>query len=148
VDDGTTTIGWMYINTEYFSYTLEDTFREEKIMHKTRIPKGNYTLGFNEYLTKKTESYQKRFKPWFKYHLHVKNVKGYTGIYIHPGATHEHTSGCLLISDSIVIEDAQTFFNNSRNTYKKLYLELSDYINNGIKVRIVYYDENWINKLN
>jgi hypothetical protein len=145
-DDGTTTLGWLYINNRYFCYTLEDTHREEKIKHKTRIPAGEYALDFNKNLTGLTKKYRDRYD-WFTYHLHIKKVPNYTGVYIHSGATHEHTSGCLLVSKGLVVTDEKTYFNQSRDTFKKLYLELSEYFSQGTKARIIYYDENWIKNL-
>lgn len=93
----TYTIGHLYINGEYFSDTLEDVDRgltndmsEEqikkiKVYGKTAIPKGTYKVEVT-------------YSPKFKRYLPILlNVKGFSGIRIHSGNTHEDTLGCLLV---------------------------------------------------
>lgn len=93
----TYTIGHLYINGEYFSDTLEDVDRglindmseEEikkiKIYGRTAIPKGTYKVEVT-------------YSPKFKRHLPLLiGVKGFTGIRIHSGNSHEDTLGCLLV---------------------------------------------------
>lgn len=146
-DDGKTTIGWLYLNGKYFCYTLEDTYREVKVKNETRIPSGTYKVSFNKYDTKKTLQYREQCAPWFTYHLHLKNVPNFQGIYIHSGGTYKHTSGCLLVSDRIVTSSDVPFFTNSKNTFERLYKILSEKLNSGEKVRIVIYDEKWTSNL-
>lgn len=91
------TIGHLYINGEYFSDTLEDVDRgltndmseEEikkiKVYGKTAVPTGRYKVEVT-------------YSPKFKRYLPILlNVKGYTGIRIHSGNSHEDTLGCLLV---------------------------------------------------
>lgn len=91
------TIGDLYINGEYFSDTLEDVDRglssdmseEEikkiKVYGRTAIPKGTYKVEVT-------------YSPKFKRYLPILlNVKGFSGIRIHSGNTHEDTLGCLLV---------------------------------------------------
>lgn len=100
IDDGETTLGLLFLRNKFFAYTLEDTFRTEKIKHQTRIPAGKYTLDFNKQLTPKTEDYRDRM-PWFDFHLEIKEVPNFSHIYIHIGNNHQHTSGCILIADGV-----------------------------------------------
>lgn len=93
----TYTIGHLYIDGEYFSDTLEDTDRglssdmsEEqikkiKVYGKTAIPKGTYKVEVT-------------YSPKFKRYLPILlDVKGFSGIRVHSGNTHEDTLGCLLV---------------------------------------------------
>lgn len=74
-------------------YTCEDAFREVqgkpvqdwKIPSMTAIPMGNYRVII---------TYSQRFKKHLPLLL---DVKGFTGIRIHAGNTHEDTEGCILI---------------------------------------------------
>lgn len=90
-------IGHLYINGDYWSDVLEDADRgltddmsEEqikkiKIYGKTAIPTGRYKVEVT-------------YSPKFKRYLPILlNVKGFTGIRIHSGNTHEDTLGCLLV---------------------------------------------------
>ncbi|MEM6737949.1 MAG: DUF5675 family protein [Bacteroidota bacterium] len=142
-DNGETTLGLLFIDDKYFCYTLEDTFREVKVKGKTRIPRGTYTLDFNRQDTPLTLRYRKT-RPWFHYHLHVKNVKGFERIYIHSGSTHEHTEGCLLVAKSIHANSAQKIIYNSKVTFEELYKKLKKRLDNGERIRIKYYDEDFL----
>lgn len=142
IDDGETTLGLLFYDDEFFCYTLEDTYREVKIMEETRIPEGTYEVGFNKADTKLTLKYRKS-RPWFKYHLHVKNVPNYTGVYIHVGNTNTHTAGCLLVADSITDNNTETTIYNSKEAFKRLYLKLKPLIDDNIPVRIRYFNEDW-----
>lgn len=143
-DDGETTLGLLYVNNEFFSYTLEDTYRKVKIAGKTRIPAGTYELGFMEADTPLTLKYRKTRSPWFTYHLHVKKVPNYTGIYIHSGSTHEHTDGCLLVASNIQASDSKKMIYNSRKTFEILYKMLAPKLREGQKMRIKYLDEHFL----
>jgi len=147
-DDGTTTIGLLYLNGFFYCYTLEDTYREIKIASQTRIPAGKYTIDFIRHDTDLTKKYRKLFPDWFLYHLEIQNVPGFTGVYIHSGGDHTHTAGCLLVSDSLTVKDENKFLTNSKNTFQKLYTYLRQEIEKGTNVRLIVRDEAWFAKLN
>lgn len=142
-DDGETTLGLFFLDGKFFCYTLEDTYRKVKIKGKTRIPSGTYNVDFNRSDTSLTLKYRKT-RPWFHYHLHVKKVPGFTGIYIHSGSTHEHTEGCLLVASSITSNDSKNMIYNSKVTFEKLYKILKQKIDDGKRVRIKYFDEDFL----
>ena len=107
------TEGKLYIDGVYFCDTLEDTDRELyqitdewiiksiKVYGKTCIPYGTYKVIL---------SISNRFK---KLMPEVLNVKGFTGIRIHSGNTHQDTSGCILVGtksgDGIITKSRKTF---------------------------------------
>jgi hypothetical protein len=146
-DDGQTTVGLMYLNGQYYCYTLEDTHRDEKIAGHTRIPAGIYTLDFNRADTPLTLKYRNNFSDWFTYHIEIKAVPNFQGVYIHSGGDHTHTAGCLLVSDSLSMSAKSTFLSNSRTTYKRLYTYLSQALLNGTPVQLIIHDEAWVNAL-
>ena len=88
----THTHGKLFVNNEFYCYTLEDTDRklEEggiKIPHETAIPLGTYNVLIN-------------MSPRFKKRLPlVNNVPGFSGIRIHPGNSANDSSGCILVGD-------------------------------------------------
>lgn len=82
------TIGKMFINGEFFCYTLEDKVREVKIQNETAIPSGTYKVIVD---------YSNRFQ---KDMPHVLNVQGFSGIRIHSGNTDKDTEGCILLGDT------------------------------------------------
>jgi hypothetical protein len=83
----TTTIGKMYLNGEYFGYTLEDVNRDVKIKHQTCIPAGLYKVVL---------TVSNRFKRLMPLLIDVPNFKG---IRIHGGNTHKNTSGCPMVAE-------------------------------------------------
>ena len=98
LDDGFTSLGLIFFEKKFFAYTLEDTFRSEKIAGKTRIPAGTYQISFLRQDTPLTKEYRQRFS-WFTYHLELNNVPNFSNIYIHIGNTHANTEGCILVAD-------------------------------------------------
>ena len=87
------TIGHLYINNKYFCDTLEDKVRqldsiEDKIKHKTAIPKGKYKV---------VVTMSPRFKRLLPLLL---NVPFFEGIRIHRGNNENDTSGCILIGEN------------------------------------------------
>ncbi len=105
----TETLGTMYINDNFFCYTLEDYDRKlkqsqdedfiktNKIQKLTAIPSGTYRVIL---------SISNRFK---KLMPEVLNVKGFAGIRIHGGNTHENTEGCILIAKNRFIDKPSSF---------------------------------------
>lgn len=115
-----TTVSVIYVDGNYQDFILEDIDRdltsemtvmeilEIKVKGKTAIPAGRYLVTIN---------YSNRFKR--KMPL-LSNVKGFAGIRIHPGNTHENTDGCLLpgTTKSLTVGDYQV--GSSRLAYTKL----------------------------
>lgn len=146
-DDGETTIGLLYIENQFYCYTIEDTDREEIIRGQTRIPSGEYTVSFNPVNTDYVKTYRAK-NDWFDYPIMLNDVPNFAGIYIHNGGTHVDTRGCILVSDSLTVGDRTTTFTNSRETFRKFYEFVSQHLNSGTDVRIVIHDENRIANLN
>jgi hypothetical protein len=147
-DDGSTTVGLLYLNGFFYCYTLEDAHRDVKIAGNTRIPSGKYEVDFNRAETDLTIKYRNNYPEWFTYHLEIKNIPGFRGVYIHNGGTHQDTEGCILVSDSMSVSDTAKSLTNSRNTFKRLYTYLKEEIEKGTKVRLIIRDEAWFAKLN
>jgi len=98
-DNGNSTLGLLFIDNEFFCYTLEDEFREVKVKGETRIPSGTYQLIINNDLTGLTEKYRKKYN-WFKNHIQLKDVSGFNNVYIHVGNYETNTDGCILLGNS------------------------------------------------
>jgi hypothetical protein len=117
------TLGTLFINNDFFCYTLEDADRgldqgmsiaeihANKKYGKTAIPTGLYTFAM-EYSPK-----FKRIMPT------VKDVKGFTGIRMHPGNTEEDTMGCILVGSWYGPNNVK----DSSTTFDELVAELYKY---------------------
>ena len=145
IDDGETTLGLMYLDGNFFCYALEDTFRKEKISGKTRIPAGTYAILFNKNLTELTQKYRARSytKGWFTWHLHLQDVPGFQGIYIHPGKNTDWTEGCILVSDELHSEGGRKKLLNPEGAFERLYKKLASDLDSEVPVRIRVQDELW-----
>lgn len=104
-DSGIATIGKLCINGEFECFTLEDTHRDVKIKHETRIPAGIYEIklrlfgGHHERYSKHSnESIRKTHKGM----LWLQDVPNFTDILIHIGNSHKDTSGCILVGRNYV----------------------------------------------
>jgi hypothetical protein len=117
------TIGELFVNQQFFCYTLEDTCRqmlgkpvkEWKVYAKTAIPAGSYPVIID---------FSSRFKVEMP---HVLDVEGFSGIRIHPGNSAKDTEGCILVGAS----RSTDFVGMSRNTYEKLMDRLEAAYNRG-----------------
>ena len=110
------TIGKLFINGEYFCDTLEDTDRllanamptsqiqSAKRKGTTAIPTGRYMMELT-------------LSPRFGRTLPILiGVKGFDGIRIHRGNTHEDTDGCILVGENKAVGKVL----NSANTENRL----------------------------
>jgi len=82
----THTPGELFVNGEFFCFTLEDQDRVGlKVKGETAIPEGTYKI---------TITWSKRFLKWM---LLINDVPGFDGIRIHKGMIAGDTEGCLLV---------------------------------------------------
>jgi hypothetical protein len=91
----TTTGGMMYLNGEFFCYTLEDVVRARgvKIKHETAIQAGIYDV---------VVTMSGRFKRMMPL---LKEVPMFSGIRIHGGNTHKNSSGCILVAKNRINDE-------------------------------------------
>lgn len=134
IKDDYCTIGRLYIDGVYFCDTLEDTDRGlsddmtideikyRKVYSKTAIPTGTYKVIPTESNYTKSHNWYQSTKLGSKMLL-LYGVKGFSGILIHCGNTHEDTAGCILVG-----KKQGKMIVDSRKTYLKLLnmLDFSD----------------------
>lgn len=105
---------------EFECFTLEDEYREIKVPDETRIPAGTY-----EIILRAAGTLHNKYAALYNWHrgmLWLQDVPNFTWIYIHPGNTDLHTSGCILVGDgcnSNVV--ARGNITNSLTAYQRLY---------------------------
>jgi hypothetical protein len=136
--DKESTQGLMALRGDFLCHTLEDQFQAgAKVMHETRIPEGIYQVGLMNALTDMTKRYRAKFG-WFDFHLHVKDVPGFTSIYIHIGNDDDDTSGCILVADRAVNDpkDYASTVESSTTAYQRLYAAVRDAIRRGEQVTL------------
>jgi len=122
-------------------YSLEDEYRKEKVSKDTRIPAGFYEIVINKAETPLTLKYRQRY-PWFKFHLMLKNVPGFTGIYIHSGKNDDWTDGCITVGDNVnnnSIGNGEIV--NSAACFQRLYTEIYNHLEGGGLSHIEIRDE-------
>lgn len=98
------TIGELYVDGEFFCYTLEDKVRDVKIKAETAISTGMYKVIL---------TMSNRFKKVLPLLVDVVN---FTGIRIHNGNTKHHTEGCILVG----LTKSKDFIGMSRIAMNKL----------------------------
>jgi hypothetical protein len=93
-----TTIGELYLNDTFFSYTLEDTVRAPgiKVHGETAIPEGEYKIQITPSNRFKRDL-PMVFTECNGYEL-INGGISFKGIRFHGGNTHENTEGCILIA--------------------------------------------------
>lgn len=148
-DDSKSTLGLLFKKIDvggvaklhYFSDTLEDEFRDIKVMHETRIPAGIYELKIRKEDTALTIKHRKSYGSWFKYHIEITGIKNFTGVYVHAGNTDADTSGCLLLGHGSTKINGVQSINNSLLAVKEWYGQVYDHLDHGGKAFIEFRDE-------
>tara|TARA_B100000287_G_C20325049_1_gene659411 strand:+ start:159 stop:683 length:525 start_codon:yes stop_codon:yes gene_type:complete len=133
------TNGMLFIDGEFECYTLEDEYRDVKVMGETCIPEGTYNVelrtegGFHSRYTAKYGDFHKGM-------LWVKDVPNFEYILIHTGNTDEHTAGCLLLGETSQDLDRgkDGFIGASTVAYKKAYPKILKELQAGKLVTIEY----------
>ena len=105
-------IGVLYIDNVRFCETLEDTDRglssempvgkinQLKLYGVTAIPRGRYRVVLSVSQKFKTKTWAKKYGGLVPELL---DVKGYSGVRIHPGSNASSTSGCPLVGRNKVV---------------------------------------------
>ena len=134
--NSTHTDGLLFIDDKFECFTLEDTYREQKVKGETRIPNGTYKVelrevgGFhNKYLAKYGDTFHKGM-------LWVKDVPNFEYILIHVGNTQKNTEGCLLVGSTA--DKDKSFIGASGNAYKDFYPKVIAAFENNEEVTITY----------
>lgn len=125
------TVGRLYIDDEFFCNTMEDTdrgldqdmqdfmIRSKKIPSRTAVPTGRYKVLMNTVSPKFSQ------KPFYMQVCNgkvprLKDVKGFEGILIHCGNTHQHSGGCILVGKNTI----KGKLTDSQETFKNLYAQM------------------------
>lgn len=126
----TYTIGNLYVNNRFFSNTLEDKDRglsdsmplgriaKAKVYGETAVPTGTYGVRMTYSSKFATRAWARRYNGKVPELL---NVKGFSGVRVHPGNTAKDTLGCVLLGKNT----AKGMVSQSTSYYYKL---LDDYI--------------------
>lgn len=128
---------------KFMAFSLEDQHRDVKVKGDTRIPAGRYRLMIRKDETPLTLKHRKVYETWFKYHIEVTGVPGFTGIYWHAGNDELDTSGCQLFGDSVVSHYVQPKnpLLSSMNAIKRIYSEVYPLLEKGEEVWVEIRDE-------
>jgi len=118
--DEDTTISRVMVDGQFVCFSLEDEYREEKVVGETRIPAGTYRV------TLRTEGgfhqrYAKRFSEFHRGMLHIRDVPNFEFILIHCGNTDEDTAGCLLVGSQANTDPGNMSVISSTVAYRKFY---------------------------
>jgi len=120
-DDGVSTIGNLYINSKLACFTLEDSHHDIKILGKTRIPAGFYSIELRKE-GGMHQRYLKKFPDMHRGMIWIKNVPGFTYVYLHIGNDEDDTLGCVLVGNELVSNvNRDGKLHDSTTCYKTIY---------------------------
>ena len=131
VDTGDETLGKLFLGKVFLCYTLEDTYRRVKIMHKTRILAGIYKLALRAYGGHYRRYVKKFVDLAHRGMIQVLGIKRFTDILFHIGNSKKDTSGCILVGEDYREEDGRFYLVNSTVAYKEIYPIIRDLIEKG-----------------
>ena len=117
------TLGELFINGEFFCYTLEDPVRPArvKVPGDTAIPVGAYRVTIER-------------SPTFRMltpRLH--NVPGFEGVLIHPGNGPQDTRGCVLVGFAKLPSGVKIY--KSQDAFEALMVKLLDAASSTLTIR-------------
>lgn len=145
-DDGTSTHGLLSMLIDrkppllprysFQCYTLEDTYRAEKIKGRTRIPAGRYELTLYK-SPRFDDQYRKMFPGSHHGMLLLNNVPGFEGVLIHLGNDAADTAGCLLVG----LRAETGMVTQSKLAYERIYPPIATELTAGRNVWIQIRDE-------
>ena len=108
-------------------YTLEHLPRAKKIMKRTGIPAGCYTLGY------RWSSKRGRKMPF------VENVPDFRGIMLHTGNSLADTQGCILLGDTTDV--TYNMILDSRRAFQRFMRWFAPQITNDEEIVINIYNK-------
>ena len=115
------TLGLLYLNGQFFCFTLEDCFRVVKVDGITRIPEGRYQIKFRKDDSPLTARYRAKYE-WFDWHLELQNVPDFEHVYLHVGNVPDDTDGCILTGDTAENNQvAPAFIGKSASAFRRVY---------------------------
>ncbi len=131
IDTGDETLGKLYLDKKFLCYTLEDTYRNEKVMHKTRILAGIYKLALRAF----GGHYQRYIKKFVdiahRGMIQVLDVLRFTDILLHIGNSKDDTSGCILLGEDYKEVDGRFYLVSSTKAYVRVYPIIRDLLESG-----------------
>ena len=88
--------------------------------------------------TNLTKKYRAKYPDWFRKHLHITNIPGFTSVYLHVGNNEKHTAGCVLVADQAYLDpkDFASTQSYSIQGFKDFYLRVCDALDRGEPVTI------------
>lgn len=142
------TLGAMYSvssigDKTFLCFTLEDEYREEKVMAETRIPAGTYDICLRT-IGGYHHRYENRFRDIHKGMLWLQDVPNFEYILIHCGNTEEHTAGCLLVGyDPKRVRGGEYELYKSTMAYMNIYPAIAQALEDGenVTIKIIDFDE-------
>lgn len=129
------TVGELWINNQFFCFTLEDYDRLRKglpkVKSETAIPAGKYNLIVN-----KSERFSKLAGKDVFMPLLI-NVPQFEGVRIHNGNKPEHTDGCILVG----LSKEKDFIGMSKVCFQKLMERFANTLEEKHTIEIIHYEK-------
>ena len=137
------TLGIMSIDGVFVCNTMEDVDRglddgmpdwmikNKKIPNVTAIPTGRYEVDMDT-VSQRFSKYPFYMEACQGKLPRIKNVKGFTGILLHCGADHSHSSGCILLG----LNKVRGKLTDTKETFKKVYALMKEAHDRGEKIYI------------
>tara|TARA_R110000850_G_scaffold105168_1_gene216062 strand:- start:189 stop:944 length:756 start_codon:yes stop_codon:yes gene_type:complete len=141
-DDGVTTIGMLYLNEEFFCYTLEDSGIDESSRAAVQIPAGNYGVELDHQPNSFAERFEQLYPDWYTAPLKFTGVNKFTSVWIQNEVDELPGQASIVVTNDLQVSDADAFLKSSRDTFKTLYVRLRSALEQGTKVRVIVKSEN------
>lgn len=115
------TLSQLRIDGNFFCFTLEDGFREQKVPGETRIAHGRYQV-IKRTVGKFFTTYFRKFRHDFA--LELEGVPNFQDVLIHIGNTVIDTRGCVLVGCQAAYDGHNFILEQSTEAYLDLYRKI------------------------
>lgn len=141
-DDGSTAIGMLYINEDFFCYTLEDSGVDESLRAAVQIPPGNYGVELDHQPNSFTEKFEQLYPDWYTAPIKFTGVNRFTSVWLQNEIDELPGQASIVVTNDLQVSDADAFLKSSRETFKTLYVRLRSALEQDTKVRVIVKSDN------
>lgn len=129
---GDTAIGMLYVQNEFFSYTITNQKIENGLMAE-----GIYFLEIEQQSPVFAKAYESMYSEWYAGPVLIKGMGHNHHIYLQNGITETQNQHFISVSRTLEVSEYQKFVESGQQTFKSLYLQIRSALESGITVRLV-----------
>ena len=123
--DSDTTIGALFIDDVRYCYIIEDQYQSVKVANETRIPAGQYKLGFRTENSSMNDKYKDKYPDSHVGMIEILAIPSFTNVYFHICNDDDDTAGCPLTNNKLILYTSSMYGEDSTSAYERFYAKVA-----------------------